>query len=117
MTPTQRHAELTRLRVTWTEAVYLAGVARPGTSEWRMARLDERRAGAEYLRVLAAPYQPGSQGDADATPTEAESAPDMHSLRQALAVSAKSRPLRLVPTAHGRESRRRSPSRGRVRTH
>jgi hypothetical protein len=106
MTAAERHAELTRLRALWAEAVYLAGAAKPGTSDWRMARFDERRAGAEYLRVLADPYQPGSQTDPVATPAEVESTPEIDSLRLALGLWATSR-----------ESHRRSLSRRRVQAH
>ena len=57
MTPKERHAELSRLRAAWTEAVCQVSLEEPGTHQWNQARLAERYRGAEYAAALSEPYR------------------------------------------------------------
>jgi hypothetical protein len=52
-----RYAELSRLRQRWTDAVDDVRLAAPRTGQWTEARLVERDAAAQYLRVLSEPYK------------------------------------------------------------
>jgi len=55
MAALERHAELDRLRASWTDAIHVVRLATPRTPDWNEARLVERHKAAEYLSELADP--------------------------------------------------------------